>query len=406
MNPFGFVFEVEAYALWIGSFVGLMTGILVPFLAEANVRNYAKKWARPDGILPKVVLRKRARAAIVQHKVRMAWPYLLPLIPLNPFILAGMGGAEGLALAIIYLSVYSLSSVGFYFVHGRKLMRRFREILAVEVAQQLAFRVEPDQSSEILMAAAQQKDSCHRFAAVLGLRELGTMEALHVLDALRDDNNPQVAALATEAWHALHQDLDPTSRPCPELPAYVLRKVLPDSDAKEDRVRERNRIKAMELHDDKELRRLLNAQLPLRRGHPHLFCMECYARTVYLRSGEWDWVECRLCGKSGSLETDVKAVIGQVGGDYEWLLEEGILRINLWDQDNKKARAADIDVLEIVDGGEIDYDWALTAVLEVLERRGNAPEKQWHIRAGELPLLQKNTLKLLQRADPRFPPAI
>jgi hypothetical protein len=400
-SPLFFVGTLDLTIAIVGGVVGIITGIIVPLISEANARNHAKKYARPEGFFQLRALRRRARAALLHHKLRMAWPYLIVMIPVNPFILASAAGPDGgFQLTFFYLAGYALSIMATYPLFARAKMRRFREVIAVEVAQQLAFKEDPTESSKILLKAARQRDSCHRLAAVIGLRELGTVEAQEMLALLREDKDEKVAKFALDAYVDLKRDLDLTSRPFPELPAYVLRKVRPDSESSQERVREWNRTKAFELLDEKELRRLLNAQLPLRRGAPHLYCMECYAAGAYLRAGEWDWAECRICGKSGTLETGVERVVGQIGGDYEWLLEDGTLYVNLWDQDHKKARAADIDVLEIVEGADIDYDWAISAVLEQLAQRENAPGKQWFIRAAdELPALQKNTLQLLRTAD-------
>jgi hypothetical protein len=388
--------------IFLGAIFGILAAAIVNSTIGARTFKYARKYARPPGLLGRMVLRRRAKAALLDNKVRMAWPLLIPLVPLNPLIFAAWAGPWGVEMMLSYVGAYVCANGFNYrnFVH--ETLRRFRQAIAVEVARVIVHRGDVEYARDVFLKAAAQDDPCHRLAAIFGLRELGTPEALALLEEMRKDADANVAAMANEAYEDLRQNLDPTHRPCPELPAYVLRKLHPDSEDDEERVRERNRVRAMGLLEEKELRNLLNAQLPLRRGHPHLFCHACWARAVHLREGEWDWVECRLCGNSGTLETDVKEVVGQVGGEYEWSLANGVLRLNLWDQERKKARAADIDVLEIVDGGGVDYDWAVSAVLEELERRGNAPGKQWHIRGGGLPMLQKNTLLLLKTADPNF----
>jgi hypothetical protein len=393
---------------FLGVIAAILVTAIVSSIVAARTSTYARNYAHPPGLLGRQVLRRRARVALLEPKLRMAWPLIIPLIPLNPLILVGVTGPSGLEFAAAYVIAYLFAQIFNQKNIVHTTLRRFRETVAIEVARVIVIRRDLEFASEILPQAAAQEDPCHRIAAVHGLKEWGTPEALGILEGMRNDPDPTVAKLAEEAHTELGKWLDPSNGPCPELPMYIAEQEYiqlgADEDAKEGtgEVGVRNRTKAMERAGEWNIRPLLHAQVRLRRGYPHLFCHECLARAVQLSWGEWDWVECRYCGNTGTLERDVKEVVGQIGGDYEWLLADGVLKLNLWDPEKKKADVADIDVLEIVHREGINYDWAVSAVMEALRNEHPNFEQGIPVRVIGSPSLGNNTLRQLRELDGQF----
>jgi hypothetical protein len=76
---------------------------------------------------------------------------------------------------------------------------------------------------------------------------------------------------------------------------------------------------------------------------------------------------CEHCGSSNFLR-NIRKVIGVIGGDIEMYEIIGDkVYINLWDNEQKVARNADINVLEIKETSKaIDYDLAIESVINTL----------------------------------------
>lgn len=385
----------------VGALLGLISMACALPLINFIRPELAQLWYRTIGPASSLRLRKRARVALTKHKVRMAWPLLIPL--LNPLILVVPAEGEGILLVAGYWGGYSLGVMFSYLAKARAVMRQFRDTMAYTAAVQLVRRDTVAEAWKILEEAIHRDDPCHRIGATYGLKELGTPEALAALQTLATDKDPEVASIASQQLEVLQRLLDPTRRPCPELPEELMEKVFKGIQSETNDREERKLAHAEEVIARGQFYEIIMAQLPLRRSFPHLYCHRCLAWAVNPRKPEWDWVECRLCGKVEALETDVRQVVGQIGGDWEWLLNEsGILNINLWDVGKKVAKTADIDVLEILADADMDYDWAVSAVLEKLGQRPQQNSKRWKIRTVGEPSLTKNTVSLLLSADPEF----
>lgn len=99
--------------------------------------------------------------------------------------------------------------------------------------------------------------------------------------------------------------------------------------------------------------------------------------------------------EAGDLEMGVQTVVGQIGGLPERVLAAGELRFSIWDEPHKAAISAEIDVIEIVGGGEMNHDWAVSAVVEALQHRQDASSAVIKLRLTNAPVLDQNTLRLL-----------
>lgn len=115
--------------------------------------------------------------------------------------------------------------------------------------------------------------------------------------------------------------------------------------------------------------------------HPDLLCSKCFSRTrifeltLGLLKNE-TYVACRHCKSCFHLIKNVSKgkVTGVIGSNIEnYSVTGDKVYINLWSEQQKKARNADIDVLEIENSGEISYDYAINAVLITLKNDVSRP---------------------------------
>ena len=101
------------------------------------------------------------------------------------------------------------------------------------------------------------------------------------------------------------------------------------------------------------INKLLKLNQPFVNAFPHLLCQECFLRSernnvkmgVFAKRGI---VQCRGCASSLTLTSGVKEVIGLIGGvieDHEQIGDK--FYVNLWSEQEKQSRNADIDVLQI-----------------------------------------------------------
>lgn len=320
------------------------------------------------------------------------WP-LLPIV--NPVYYFSAMGMEGLVFTITYFVTYLGSIAVGYRIWGKNILSNHiltqGRIVAVK-----AVRYQPEKAGEILIPAAQDSDPTHREACIPGLVELGTPEALKALQALANDPVPSIATLAKGQHERLQEYLVHPKAEHKELPTTVWRKPHNNEqgdDAHGGRIRVDDRKKALQIMAEQDVLAILLPQLPLRRAFPNLYCKTCHATAMRYRYGEWDWVECRICEKSGDLEIGVRQVFGVIGAEEDWQLDaKGTLHLRIWDAEKRTVVLADIQELHVIGGKDIDYDWAISATLEAMAKRPTG----WSIVYHPPLKLSQNTLLLLQ----------
>ena len=106
--------------------------------------------------------------------------------------------------------------------------------------------------------------------------------------------------------------------------------------------------------------------------YPDLICFDCCMKAIRqnIRISLFhscNFVFCRSCMRSEFLKTGFR-VFGIIGGNLEDSShDKETLYLQLWDEEKKKARNADIDVLEIRGVRKISYSWAINAVVNALK---------------------------------------
>ena len=302
---------------------------------------------------------------------------------------------------------YGAAAAAAFAFDPTKTLTSYRKQVAIFAAQKLVRRVAPAVSNAILVPLSKASDPGLRVAAAMGLRELGTKEGGEMLQLLGTDQDATVAAAARDAYNDLHQVYQGkgllsvrTMDTYASEHAYL---------ARQTRKKKKSRQYALDIEKLQEITRQIDeivfSQLPLRRAFPDVYCQNCYARGEHIHYEEWDWVRCRQCREVHHLRPHVKVVIGQVGGDVEWELKEGNLRVSLWDEATRKARAADLDVLEIVGGKEIHYDWAVSAIVDRMEHHSLGVGTRIAVKLVNNPTLEANSQHLLKMLDQSIVPA-
>ena len=112
-------------------------------------------------------------------------------------------------------------------------------------------------------------------------------------------------------------------------------------------------VKSIKKELKKKIKGIVNSNEHFLESHHHLLCTECFLRSKKESAKvsafkSYHYVICRGCGSSLRLIKDVKKITGLIGGgidNYEVNDEKAF--VSLWFEGEKKARNADIDILEI-----------------------------------------------------------
>ncbi|MCP4343960.1 MAG: hypothetical protein GY795_00355 [Desulfobacterales bacterium] len=124
---------------------------------------------------------------------------------------------------------------------------------------------------------------------------------------------------------------------------------------------------------DRAISAIVSSNKPLLNVSHHILCSNCFSKmeVTKIKAGalkEYTVRSCRHCSSWIHSIKNVSRVTGLIGGDIEnYQVTNGNVYVNLWSETQKKARNADIDVLEIRDADNISYDYAVNAVLITLK---------------------------------------
>ncbi|MCP4351746.1 MAG: HEAT repeat domain-containing protein [Desulfobacterales bacterium] len=128
------------------------------------------------------------------------------------------------------------------------------------------------------------------------------------------------------------------------------------------------------------INKIILSNKPLYESYPHLLCRKCLlrAKIFEFKAGmfeRYELVACRGCEGSNLIKNSRK-VVGLIGGSVEdFYINGNRVYVNLWSEQQKKARNADIDILEIRESEGTSYDYAINAVLVTLKNDASRPEK-------------------------------
>lgn len=123
------------------------------------------------------------------------------------------------------------------------------------------------------------------------------------------------------------------------------------------------------------------------------FCKDDLKKAEYFETGGTTFIRCPDCGKVTSLASPVSKIVGQVGGNDPWKLHDGVLTLQLWDQEDKKALVAEVDEIDVIPMEKAD--WPLVAVLESFSNV-SLPTKP-KVRIAERVSITPNTKEIVHR---------
>lgn len=322
----------------------------------------------------------------------------------SPALPAMVGLAGGLALLkLTDAAMYTL--MGYFLMFPLAMLRdlkRFRINLESGAARSIAQKVDTKQAEAILLNAAADPEDLTRLAAIQGLEILGTDAALKTLESLSSDGNTNVASQAHIALSQAklllqgHQ-LDEAYGILDLIESHVYwLNQLNRDDTNPDEIEPR--IMEVESRLDLAARQCLQA----RRAYPDVLCLACLTRARQLSYRTWVFVHCRHCLRPELLQKGVQRVVGEIGGVSDWDLNDGLLTLGLWDEERRLARAADIDALHVIGGSDLNYDWAVSAVLEAMQQFQSQMPPILPIELLNNPPISANSLALLRTLAPRL----
>lgn len=129
-----------------------------------------------------------------------------------------------------------------------------------------------------------------------------------------------------------------------------------------------------------------------------LFCPDCLARTQPKLIRKWTIPVCKKCSQYIQLVPNIAFVTGVIG-PVPSLVEQpkGHHYFSIWDPISKKIIPGEINKLEIRKGMDLDYNWAISAAMELLEAQKAALGKTVEVKLKAAPLLDQNTQNILDR---------
>lgn len=387
MDPFSPMIFLGAFSGFLGA---MAIVVAVPVLQVRLIR----WWCRSPRSKDHKGFERRMRLILKPKRFVTLLPVLMAL--LNPTLFLWLLGREFIPMSLSCLTATVVLSALAYPVYIHKLLLDFRQEVATMAVHKIVRISETAFIEEVLMEAAEGNLRELRIPVAHGLGFVVTDRGLVALNRLCADRDATVsiAACLAQGTRAAIKKMQHV-QPLNGLPALIQQHRKAEQSVAESTAPSDRLVKA--LHDiELRIDKLLFSQLTLRAVHPHLYCHQCRTGAELLQYADWRWVQCRNCKQPTELVPHVEKVVGIVGHGIVWFLRDGILRIDLWDEANKRAIQSEVDAIEVVGGADIDYDWALSAVLE--HQRNSRADQAVHlpVRLVDSPPMSPNTIAVLR----------
>ncbi len=360
------------------------------------------KWFRPKRPDKTKRIVRRLQFTLTYSRRMVVWYAVKPLRVPAIFAFMFWCFSEGrfrwepvAGFAITYLAIIAGATAFGLFKH-------YRLKLVGYAAHEAAHRLPVAQAQALLLPFAHNAKGDLITPAIGAMRDLGTPEAIEALQKLEYRNALGNAPLTLAANNA-QRDLNRLALR-ETLPLGVSRMAKLSFEHEQIYRRIQKHRMAKYSHENQkgmdeviaQMDEIVFSQLPLRRSFPAVYCLDCYSRGERMTYESWDWVRCTACKEATGMHAGVKHVIGQIGAQTDWQLENGVLRLSLWDDAARKARPAQIDSLELVGGHDLQYDWAVGAVVQVLHNRTADTNLRIPVHLSNTPALDANSLRLLE----------
>jgi hypothetical protein len=361
-----------------------------------------KFWLRPYGKVKRKGFIARVRVTMWLCRFTRFYPFLASLLLTVVWTYFFRNqGAIGL-IASAFFAGYWIIPIAIPIKFITEKLPRFSLLTSITAAKRLVASVDLHDVEVVLGWASRRGDRFTSIAAINGYMELTEPWALKALEFMAHDESVEVAQAAKEASALVYSAIYGSGpRSLEKMGIYI---------TKYEEMEEMLRVKAVGLAEKKriladtgkEMDDIVYSQLKLKEAHPHLYCMSCCAKSEEMQFREWEWIRCKRCHDVVGLKKGVRKIVGEIGGETDRNLVEEVLQVRLWDDTMRQARSAEIDTLLIVGGKPIDYDWAVSAVVQKLHNQSGEQEMRIPIEVkGAVPLSQ-NSKHLLRGLDPEF----
>ncbi|MFN8394098.1 MAG: hypothetical protein U0176_05425 [Bacteroidia bacterium] len=387
-------FPMEA-ALAFGAAIGATSVLAVTHLFSSVQHRFIRVWCKYRDKQEDRALMRRLQFALGTHRLTLLLPWTLGF--LNPLNLLVFDGSSlhylGWGSILGYLGI---SLVAYPFQLGKSL-RNFREELACEAAHRLVVNTSPQDAEAILLRAAKSGQTELKMAATIGLQRLGTPAGNTALEDLCADKDLRISVAATKAYTRLVKALrDKAVRslaPMPQLLAtYEEERRNANFRLERDNIAKFPALRSVA----KEIDDITYSQFPLVRSFPDLVCRNCHEFALMQRFEEWRWVYCPSCGEATALVPGIHKIVGTIGAKEDWVERENTLYVSMWDTARNVPITTDPSSLQVLAGADIDYDWALTAVTELIANRRPTGGKDFPIQLPASITLSANTLAVIR----------
>lgn len=274
-----------------------------------------------------------------------------------------------------------------------------------------------DQAQQALIEALKSKNFRKRYGAIGALGYMDNSQNLDVILKHLNDSEPKVRQMAIRIVRNVS---DPKVLPeimgRTEDNSYDVRiealgalkkiasmEVIPHLMAKYKRLRKRSWESNASYKVNREMGEVGLAIGQIISRQPHkandfrtLLCTKCMTRAIVKKEFQWRWAVCRKCNDTKHLVGGVIEVVGRIGGQdtFEQVGHKAIVPV--WDEKAKKAQYADLDALEIIGGAPMNYNWAVSAVIGVIQNDTTRKNVRIPIVQTGAPELDDNTHRLIR----------
>ena len=133
-------------------------------------------------------------------------------------------------------------------------------------------------------------------------------------------------------------------------------------------------------HAPNEIKKFFARQKELHQHFPHVYHEKERRKAVVKKINGGEFVRCPATMETEGMIFPVKTVRGEIGGKGASRLEDGVLTLPLWDDENNRVHIAEVD--EVIIHPIDQIDWAVAATLEKLENEHPRPLPKLLIGAG------------------------
>lgn len=325
---------------------------------------------------------------------------LLLVPPLALVLPIGVGNFVAPAIGFLGL----LGILGAFF--RKSFVQKFRKGSARHVISHLLTKGKSKDIERVLESAFRQSEPKLQTLALEYMREWGSPPTLQLLQSAGPGYSPQVQEEIASTLTYLKGLGNAEVLLVAPLDTYFqeFAHITEEIASHMSQIKDWNVYKKKIDQIRSDIDHIILSQTVLRTSFPDVFCRECRSRAEEIVHEEWRYVRCRSCKEAPDLVPGIGMVIGEIGGEGDWVLDEKKLTVAMWDQ-SETARPAELDLLRIKSNSGINYDWAVSAVVESMKNRFSDEEMRVKVEVEPGVTMSRNTEMLLDEITARDLPS-